>query len=194
MSTACGCDSQARYRIGVAAQSVPTAAWAPVACPDAHQVPLDVHFTLKATSNFPPAYNVPTPPYTLQWEFGDGTQSTDANPTHTYAAAGRYQPTAHLRYNNGRCETTVALPPVEATDDPLPNVITPNGDALNQTFRLPASCAPRIQIFSRWGQPVFEAVAYQDDWAAEGQPAGTYYYLLQYPDGHRVKGWLQAVK
>ena len=83
---------------------------------------------------------------------------------------------------------------MEATDNPLPNIITPNGDALNQTFRLPASCAPRIQIFSRWGQPVFEAAAYQNDWAAEGQPAGTYYYLLQYPDGHRVKGWLEVVK
>ena len=83
---------------------------------------------------------------------------------------------------------------MEATDNPLPNIITPNGDALNQTFRLPASCAPRIQIFSRWGQPVFEAVAYQNDWAAENQPAGTYYYLLQYPDGHRVKGWLEVVK
>ncbi|MBI4930379.1 MAG: PKD domain-containing protein [Bacteroidetes bacterium] len=25
-----------------------------------------------------------------EWDFGDGTKSTDANPTHTYAVAGNY--------------------------------------------------------------------------------------------------------
>ncbi len=186
VNTAGGCASSAVRRVGVAPVPVAQAAWAPVACPEDRQVPLNVRFDLGTAANA-----VPTG---LLWDFGDGTQSTDANPTHTYAAAGRYQPTVRLRYNSGRCETTATLAPVEATDDPLPNVITPNGDALNQTFRLPAACVPRIQIFSRWGQQVFEAAAYRNDWAAEGQAAGIYYYLLEYPDGHRVRGWVQVVK
>ncbi|WP_157887124.1 DUF7948 domain-containing protein [Hymenobacter sp. PAMC 26628] len=181
------CSTSAVRRVGVAPVPAVVAGWAPAACPEDRQVPLRVQFNLGAATNGAAVSGT-------VWDFGDGTQSTDASPAHTYAAAGRYQPTLRLRYNNGRCETTAALAPVEATDAPLPNIITPNGDGLNQTFRLPASCAPRIQIFSRWGQPVFEAVAYQNDWAAEGQPAGTYYYLLHYPDGHRVKGWLQVVK
>ncbi len=192
VATAGGCSSRATRRYSVAVPPVPTAAWAVVACPTARQVPLAVRFTLSAASSQGPTY--PPPAYTLRWDFGDGTQSTEANPTHTYLAAGHYQPTARLRYNGGQCETTVSLPPLEPTNDPLPNIITPNGDALNQTFRLPSDCAPRLQLFSRWGQQVFEAATYHNDWAAEGQPAGIYYYLLEYPDGHRVKGWLEVVK
>jgi hypothetical protein len=190
--TAGGCASRATRRITIAPQLVPTAAWAVVACPDARQVPLDVRFTLSIA--YPTGYSSANLPSTVRWDFGDGSQSTDANPTHTYTTAGRFQPTAYLRYKNGACETAVSLPPLDTRNDPLPNIITPNGDALNQTFRLPASCVPHVQIFSRWGQSVFEAAAYQNNWAAEGQPAGLYYYLLEYPDGHRLKGWLEVVK
>jgi len=31
-----------------------------------------------------------TPPYTYRWSFGDGNASMQPNPTHTYAASGRY--------------------------------------------------------------------------------------------------------
>jgi gliding motility-associated-like protein len=190
--TAGGCTSRATRRITIAPELVPTAAWAVVACPDARQVPLDVRFTLSIA--YPTGYSSANLPSTVRWDFGDGTQSTDAHPTHTYTTAGRFQPTAYLRYNTGACETAVSLPPLDTRNDPLPNIITPNGDALNQAFRLPANCVPHVQIFSRWGQSVFEAKAYQNDWAAEGQPAGLYYYLLEYPDGHRLKGWLEVVK
>ena len=100
---------------------------------------------------------------------------------------------ANVRYNNGLCGTTVDPPPVDATNDPLPNIITPNGDALNQTFRLPPVCRVS-RFFSRWGQPMFEAAGYHNDWAAEAQPSGINYFLLKYPDNHRVKGWLEVVK
>jgi hypothetical protein len=41
-----------------------------------------VNFTGSATGG--------VPPYTWHWDFGDGTESTDQNPSHTYAAAGTY--------------------------------------------------------------------------------------------------------
>jgi hypothetical protein len=192
VSTAGGCSGRALRRIVSAPRLVPMATWAVVACPDARQVPLDVRFTQHI--DYPLGYSSTVLASTLRWDFGDGTQSTDANPTHTYATAGRFQPTVYLRYNSGLCEVAVSLPPIETRNDPLPNIITPNGDALNQTFRLPTSCVPHVQIFSRWGRLVFEASAYKNDWAAEGQLAGLYYYLLDYPDGHRIKGWLEVVK
>ena len=192
VATAGGCSSRATRRFVVPAQLQPTATWAVVACADARQVPLAVRFTPHVI--YPSGYSSSTLPSTVRWDFGDGTQSTDANPTHTYLTAGHFQPVAYLRFNNGLCETAVSLPSIETRNDPLPNIITPNGDALNQTFSLPNSCIPHLQIFSRWGQAIFEAAAYQNDWAAEGQPAGLYYYLLDYPDGHRVKGWLEVVK
>ena len=99
-----------------------------------------------------------------------------------------------LRYNTDHCETQALLPPIEVRERKVPNIITPNGDPRNEYFRLGPDCPPRLQVFSRWGQAVFEAAAYRDDWNAPGQPDGVYYYLLTYPDGHRVKGWVEVVR
>jgi hypothetical protein len=108
--------------------------------------------------------------------------------------SGRNQPRVRLGYNQNRCDITLAAPLVEVKERKVPNIITPNGDPLNQTFRLGPDCTPRLQVFSRWGQQVFESAAYHDEWAAEGQPNGIYYYLLSYADGHRVKGWVEVVR
>jgi hypothetical protein len=160
--------------------------WVPLACPETRLAPLTLRFTLSST------FNTSAPP--LVWEFGDGTQSTELSPTHTYATAGTYQPRVRVRYNFDRCETSAALPVVEVKERNIPNIITPNGDNLNQTFKLGPGCAPRLQVFTRWGQNVFESAAYHDEWSADGQPAGVYYYLLTYPDGQRVKGWVEVVR
>jgi len=37
-----------------------------------------------------------------EWDFGDGTKSTDANPTHTYAAAGTYTVKMMAMSKNGK--------------------------------------------------------------------------------------------
>lgn len=80
----------------------------------------------------------------------------------------------------------------------LYNIITPNADGQNDEFRLPELPVDfcdnrfiRIQVFSRWGQPVFESTDRRFRWAGEGQ-AGTYYYLVTYTDGRRFKGWLEV--
>ncbi|MDO7850669.1 DUF7948 domain-containing protein [Hymenobacter convexus] len=186
LGNSAGCTGSATRRISVAAvpQLAPT--WAPVACAETRLTPLTLRFTLAGTG-------IPTPP-NVTWDFGDGTQSTEANPTHTYAAVGTYRPTLRVRYNGDRCDVVAALPVVEAQERKIPNIITPNGDSQNQFFRLGPDCPPRLQIFSRWGQQVLDAPAYHDDWKAEGQPDGVYYYLLTYPDGHRLKGWVEVVR
>ncbi|OUJ68769.1 hypothetical protein BXP70_27435 [Hymenobacter crusticola] len=77
-----------------------------------------------------------------------------------------------------------------------PNIITPNGDGLNDAFRLQGLTRGRwaLEIYSRWGQLVFRATDYHNDWGAEAPP-GVYYYLLQGPDQTvRQKGWVQVVR
>ena len=61
-------------------------------------------------------------PLTYSWTFGDGTTSTAANPTHTYAQAGQY--TARLTVSDGVNSTlstpiTISVGQPADRDDPL---------------------------------------------------------------------------
>lgn len=77
-----------------------------------------------------------------------------------------------------------------------PNVITPNGDGINDVFIIDrAALYPdaRLRIFNRYGVVVHESMSLLTPWSATGLPAGTYFYLIQ---GSRVKasGWLEVVR
>jgi gliding motility-associated-like protein len=182
-----GCTSTGTRRISVATVPPFAPIGMPAACPEDRQAPLSVQFSNPAATGS----NLPL----ISWDFGDSTAVVAAPSTqHTYTRVGRYQPRATLYYNNNLCTVSQLLPVIEVKSEQIPNIITPNGDSKNQFFRLPTTCPPRIQVFSRWGQRVFEAAAYQNNWDATGEPSGIYYYLLEYPDGHRVRGWVEVVK
>lgn len=64
----------------------------------------------------------------------------------------------------------------------IPNVFTPNGDGLNDTFQIPGLElyeANELTIVNRWGGTVYDKKAYKNDWAATGLNEGTYFYLLK---------------
>ena len=180
------CSATAQRVVTVAAAPAIAATWEPVACPETRLAPLVLQFSLASTINYSPPV--------VQWDFGDGTTSTEPRPVHTYAGPGTYQPRVRLLFGAGQCSVLADAPVVKVAERKLPNIITPNGDKLNQTFRIGADCPPRFQVFSRWGQVVFDAPAYHDEWGAEGLPAGYYYYLLTYPGGYRLKGWVEVVR
>ncbi|MBO2013170.1 gliding motility-associated C-terminal domain-containing protein [Hymenobacter negativus] len=73
----------------------------------------------------------------------------------------------------------------------IPNIITPNGDGLNDVFRFRNAplTTVALHIFNRWGQQVYASMDYQQDWNAAGLPAGLYYYfVVPASDGTSVKG------
>ncbi|AFL86260.1 protein of unknown function DUF11 [Belliella baltica DSM 15883] len=83
----------------------------------------------------------------------------------------------------------------------IPNVITPNGDNRNDRFEikgLDKFTSNEIVIFNRFGDHVFERTNYQNDWSAEGLPAGTYFMVLVATDSqgrtHDFKEWIQVIK
>ncbi len=133
----------------------------------------------------------------LTWDFGDGSAPvTGFNVTHTYTKPGTYLAQATLRYNGSRCSAQVAMAPVQVLDMVIPNVFTPNGDQLNEFFapRI-GGCPRRLQVFSRWGQQVYENAAYRNTWNGAGLAVGIYYYLLTPPDGGSViKGWVEIMR
>ena len=67
----------------------------------------------------------------------------------------------------------------------VPDVISPNGDGLNDLFKI--ECADfksvNLKIFNRWGDLVFEADNYNNDWGGEHDgadlPPGPYYYIFE---------------
>jgi gliding motility-associated-like protein len=74
-----------------------------------------------------------------------------------------------------------------------PSMITPNGDGMNDSFIVPClsdkSKVPTntISIFNQWGDEVYHASPYNNDWegtfAGEDLPAGTFFYILDLHDG-----------
>lgn len=80
-------------------------------------------------------------------------------------------------------------------DHPLfiPNVFTPNGDGLNDTFMIRnIHLYPRstLRVVDRWGKEVYRARGYENDWGGEGQASGIYFYTLYNEDGIQFKGIL----
>ncbi len=72
----------------------------------------------------------------------------------------------------------------------IPNALSPNGDGVNDMFRLPqlmSDVQMRITIFTQWGQVVYQNENYLNNWDGKGNlgvfngkdlEAGTYYYVL----------------
>lgn len=64
----------------------------------------------------------------------------------------------------------------------IPNLFTPNGDGINDAFEiigLNQYQTNELQIINRWGNEVFHAKGYLNNWTGEGLNEGTYYYLLR---------------
>jgi gliding motility-associated-like protein len=169
----------------------------PVLCGDSLAALFSAAAVVPYTARFSQPNLSGLPDAVLTWDFGDGSApATGFNVTHTYTKPGTFQVQATLRYNNSRCATQVAMVPVRVMEMLIPNIFTPNGDRLNEYFapRL-GGCPPRLQVFSRWGQLVYENAAYRNTWDGNGLAQGIYYYLLTPPDGGQViKGWVELAR
>lgn len=138
------------------------------------------------------------------WDFGDGTiDSVNFAEPHTYTSWGDYNVTLHVQSNSG-CASEITHTVVIETDLIFPNVITPNGDGINDVWaieNLNTNINPedpdgyrnnRLIIHDRWGKKVYDAKNY-DTYAKDGTiyPGsqvfdgsglndGVYYYSFQY--------------
>jgi gliding motility-associated-like protein len=80
------------------------------------------------------------------------------------------------------------------------NVITPNGDGLNDFFtiqNLDESSSASVKIYNSWGLEVFADPSYKNNWSANTLSAGSYFYLVDILNGNNVqeyKGSLVVLK
>lgn len=126
-------------------------------------------------------------PQFWQWDFDDpgspDNTSTVQNPSHVFTTDGEFYVTLIVSTDKGCADTTQRKVIVVIDEIVVPNIITPNGDGRNDVFfienieRLKQS---RLIIYNRWGKKVYETDNYQNNWAAESNADGVYYWVLQY--------------
>lgn len=72
----------------------------------------------------------------------------------------------------------------------FPNIITPNGDGLNDYFKIKGleyTSGWSMTIFNREGRKVFESKDYRNNWNAPDLSDGVYFYIME-KNGERFKG------
>ena len=98
--------------------------------------------------------------------------------------------------------------PSACNDVVIPNTITPNGDGLNDGFRIDAiEFQPErfkdaeLTVFNRWGDVVYSKRPYKNEWQGTNQdgqnlPQATYYYILNLniADGVVFRGDITILK
>ncbi len=125
------------------------------------------------------------------WDFGDGYTSTEQNPVHRYLLQGQYFVNLQVIDTNG-CVDSYAMGPyiiIEPTVQTY-NVFTPNGDGINDYFRIPYDGHETYEFFvyDRWGVRLYNTNNPQDKgWNGNmpnGKPAveGVYFYHLKIGD------------
>ncbi len=141
------------------------------------------------------------PAYDFNWvllpgtgSLGTGTQLNTTAPgsegTYTIAVVV----TDSCGYNDMDMQLVTVLPPCDIV---IPNIITPNGDGVNEAFKiknLEYHPNTSLSIFDRWGHKVYDSSNYNNDWKGDGLNDGTFFYILDVPDDKKYSGYLTIFK
>lgn len=121
------------------------------------------------------------------WDFGDGADTLEQNPLHSYGQAGTYPVTMTVETALG-CQSSftedVVINPVFTLY--VPDSFTPNGDGVNDEFKVYGEGIRSFEmlIFNRWGEQVFSSYSIDHGWNGakrnEGAvvPQGIYTYQV----------------
>jgi gliding motility-associated-like protein len=135
-----------------------------------------------------------TSPMTYTWNiFGDQVQTE--NTSQVFEEEGEYTIQLNVIDANG-CVDSVFVTVAVFGQLIVPNVITANGDNVNDVFLIEGlKSNALVQIFNRWGELVFESSDYQNDWKGTDRSGlelveGVYTYLLQTEEGEIKHGFV----
>ncbi len=78
--------------------------------------------------------------------------------------------------------------------DEIPNLVTLNGDGLNDTFILPCQSQDwSLEIYNRWGNMIYGSKEYRNEWPDTNVPDGVYYFLVK-KESKSYRGWVEVVR
>jgi hypothetical protein len=136
-----------------------------------------------------------------------GTVKSDSTQNSTYViTTSETEETYYLYVKNKTCITdidSVKIISIAFQKLWVPNLITPNGDGSNDVLKIVESSdhnklmLPKnsvLKIYNSWGNEVFHADNYNNNWNAEGVSDGIYYYYVKAGcGGEEHKSWLQIL-
>jgi hypothetical protein len=144
----------------------------------------------------------------ISWNFGNGSEQDNASLSlpYTYENAGTYTALfTIIDFNN--CSYTISIP-LEVLNNELldeqiiPNVITANGDQINDELNLDTAidiCLEyEIIILNRWGNKVFESKQFGPNFTGNDLDGsilseGVYFYIIRADSQERV-GHITIIK
>ncbi len=143
-------------------------------------------FNYSITNNFLPTTvsftNTSTNNQINNWSFtnGDTMNTVDANSL--FNTPGDYSVELIVTNSDGCKDTvikTLTIPDFQVVLI-IPNIFTPNGDSVNDTFYITAKGITdlKLEIFNRWGQFITEVTNPLIGWNGREISDGTYYYLI----------------
>lgn len=135
--------------------------------------------------------------FSVNWSTLDGSIiSIPSDPTPEVNAPGNYTLTVVNDVNGCSDQADINVPINEninfdVNDIVLPNIITFNGDSLNQAWRpflksnpdediMPYLSEYHLMVLNRWGTAVFHSSPETPYWKPDSLSEGTYYYILEY--------------
>lgn len=126
------------------------------------------------------------------WDFGDGYQSEERDPRHTYREQGTYKVSLTVLDVYGCRVSSVQEILIEEFFVVMPNAFTPDGDGTNDYFFPSFLHLSDVEfwVFNKWGETIYYTNDPNDNgWngslRGKEAPAGNYVYRLVYltPDG-----------
>ncbi len=152
--------------------------------------------------------------FTLDTDVENGTLVFNEDGTFTYTPDTDFVGQDSFTYTvcdiDGECSTAIVTITVLGEDIPdvtVPEGFSPNGDGVNETFivlGLENYPNHKVTIINRWGNKVYEASPYLNDWDGTNMfgvsvggnklPVGTYFYIIELEDGKMEKGYIYLNK
>lgn len=134
----------------------------------------------------------------VEWNFGDGQLSKELNPNHVYASAGEYKVKLTLISKDSEIyeESKTINIKTSSSIDNIPNVITPNGDRINDQFVIKMTDIDifNITINDQFGNKIFESNDQNFTWDGTDMSGNivekavyTYYIFATGQDGTVLK-------
>ena len=133
---------------------------------------------------------------TYKWDFGDGSFSNSANPSHLFNASDTFN-VCLIAFNAAGCSDTICQPVIAKVIPllDLPNAFTPGKFGENGSVKVAGFGIEKMdwKIYNRWGQLIFAATNQQQSWDGTYKgsmlPMDVYTYTLdvQFSDGKKLK-------